>query len=136
MRGRAEDQARTVRNRAARLAMFAGAALVTAVPSFQAHAGQPPVAPGQSRQASPPNILFVLIDDMGFGDLSIMGNRKVATPNIDKLAKRGMLMTRFYDAAPICSPSRAGFFTGRFPAELGFVNYVSGRAFNAQHGQA
>lgn len=90
-----------------------------------------PIATGQR-----PNILFVLIDDMGFGDLSVMGNRKIATPNIDKLAKRGMLMTRFYDAAPICSPSRAGFFTGRFPAELNFVNYVSDRAFNAAHGQA
>lgn len=136
MRGRNQSRARTVRRRAARLAMLGGAALVTAVPAFQAHAQQPRPASGQSQKASRPNILFVLIDDMGFGDLSIMGNRKVATPNIDRLAKRGALMTRFYDAAPICSPSRAGFFTGRFPAELGFVNYVSGRAFNAAHGQA
>ncbi len=96
----------------------------------------------QERSARPaasegrPNVLFVLIDDMGFGDLGVMGNRKVATPHIDRLAKQGLLMSRFYDAAPICSPSRAGFFTGQFPAELGFVNYISGRAFNAQHGQA
>lgn len=111
-----------------------GAALVAGTPA-PAHAQPSPSAPAQPRQSSRPNILFVLVDDMGFGDLSIMGNSKVATPNIDKLARRGMLMTRFYDAAPICSPSRAGFFTGRFPAELGFVNYVSGRAFNARHGQ-
>jgi arylsulfatase A-like enzyme len=135
MRGQIQP-ARTVRKSKARLASLVGVAMLAAVPAFQAHAQQPPTAPGQDQRAERPNILFVLIDDMGFGDLSIMGNRKVATPNIDKLAKRGMLMTRFYDAAPICSPSRAGFFTGRFPAELGFVNYVSGRAFNAEHGQA
>jgi arylsulfatase A-like enzyme len=132
------SQRRDQRSRhiAARLALLVGAALVVGTPTA-AHAQPSPAAPAQqSRQSSRPNILFVLIDDMGFGDLSVMGNRKVATPNIDRLAKRGLLMTRFYDAAPICSPSRAGFFTGRFPAELGFVNYVSGRAFNAAHGQA
>ncbi|WP_245941974.1 sulfatase family protein [Sphingomonas gilva] len=112
-----------------------GTALVALAP-VPAHAQSSPATPAQPRQAPRPNILFVLVDDMGFGDLSVMGNRKVATPNIDRLARRGLLMTRFYDAAPICSPSRAGFFTGRFPAELGFVNYVSGRAFNAAHGQA
>lgn len=83
-----------------------------------------------------PNVLFVLVDDMGFGDLSVMGNRKVATPNIDRLAKRGVLMTRFYDASPICSSSRAGFLTGRFPAEVGFVGITAARARNAQIGQA
>jgi arylsulfatase A-like enzyme len=98
-------------------AALLGGALITAVPL---HAE--PLSPVPTQQGQRPNILFVLIDDMGFGDLGVMGNRKVATPNIDRLAKRGLLMTRFYDAAPICSPSRAGFFTGRFPAELGFVN--------------
>ena len=109
-----------------------------AAASFAATPAQAqPAAGSAARPAAPrPNILFILVDDMGFGDLSVMGNRKIATPNLDRLAKRGMLMTRFYDAAPICSPSRAGFFTGRFPAELGFVNYVSSREFNKAHGQA
>ena len=89
-----------------------------------------------SAAAGKPNILFVLVDDMGFGDLSVMGNRKVQTPNLDRLAREGVLMTQFYDAAPICSPSRAGFLTGRFPAEVGFVNYVSDRAYNRSVGQA
>src|SRR5690606_11782667 len=89
-----------------------------------------------SAAADKPNILFVLVDDMGFGDLSVMGNRKVQTPNLDRLAREGVLMTQFYDAAPICSPSRAGFLTGRFPAEVGFVNYVSDRAYNRSVGQA
>jgi arylsulfatase A-like enzyme len=121
------------RRRAAFAGLLAGALAAGFAPSASLAQPRParPEAPAQR-----PNVLFVLIDDMGFGDLGIMGNRKVATPNIDKLARRGMLMTRFYDAAPICSPSRAGFFSGRFPAEVGFVNYVSGRAFNAAHGQA
>src|SRR3546814_1699706 len=60
---------------------------------------QPASAPGDQ---GPPNILFVLVDDMGYGDLSIMGNTKIETPNLDKLAREGVLMTKFYDAAPIC----------------------------------
>jgi arylsulfatase A-like enzyme len=110
-------------------------------------AGVALLGPAQAQSASPapqsapaassrPNILFVLIDDMGFADLSITGNRRVATPAIDKLANDGVLLTRFYDAAPICSPSRAGFFTGRFPAELKFVTFINDRASNAQFGQA
>src|SRR3546814_12024000 len=73
-----------------------------------------PTAPAPDAQR--PNILFVLIDDMGYGDLSIMANTKIQTPNLDKLAREGVLMTQFYDAAPIGSPSRAGFMTGSFPA--------------------
>lgn len=97
---------------------------------------QAPV-PAAPAQAGPrPNVLFVLVDDMGFGDLSVMGNRKVSTPNIDRLAKRGVLMTKFYDASPICSSSRAGFLTGRFPAEVGFVGITAARARNAVIGQA
>jgi arylsulfatase A-like enzyme len=91
------------------------------------------VAPAQGAR---PNILFILADDMGFSDLSVMGNRKVATPHLDRLAQQGVLMTRFYDAAPICSSSRAGFFTGRFPAEVSFVGITAARAKNAQLGQA
>src|SRR6478736_5180855 len=97
------------------VAALLGSTLLAATPLHAKPAHPVPAAP--VHQDRRPNILFVLIDDMGFGDLSIMGNRKVATPNIDRLAKRGVLMTRFYDAAPICSPSRAGFFTGRFPPE-------------------
>ena len=83
-----------------------------------------------------PNILFILVDDMGFGDLSLTGNRLVATPNIDALARDGMVMTQFYNASPICSPSRAGFMTGRFPARDRFVTYIHDRKRNAAFNQA
>lgn len=95
-----------------------------------------PVAATTPAAARSPNILFILIDDMGFGDLSLTGNRLVATPNIDALARDGMVMTQFYDAAPICSPSRAGFMTGRFPARDRFVTYIANRKRNRRFNQA
>ena len=108
-------------------------AVAGAAPSsiFQAVAGT--AAKPAARQ---PNMLFILVDDMGFGDLSITGNRLVATPNIDALARDGMLMTQFYDAAPICSPSRAGFLTGQFPARNRFVTFIADRKRNREFGQA
>lgn len=115
-----------------RLALLACA--LTATPAIAQQAAAPITAAAPA-EAKRPNILFVLIDDMGFADLSIMGDRKIATPNLDKLAKDGVLLTKFYDAAPICSPSRAGFFTGRFPAEVGFVSFINDSASNAAIGQ-
>lgn len=121
-----------------RLALLGACMLACCGPSMQAIAA--PAAPAgpaaqPAVQGQPPNILFILVDDMGFADLSVMGNRKIATPNLDRLAHEGVLLTHFYDAAPICSPSRAGFFTGRFPAELGFVTFLNNRQANAAHGQ-
>lgn len=91
---------------------------------------------GGGSKARAPNILFILIDDMGFGDLSLTGNRRVVTPNIDALAREGMVMTQFYTAAPICSPSRAGFMTGRFPARDRFVTFIHDRKRNRAFNQA
>ncbi|WNO53567.1 sulfatase-like hydrolase/transferase [Stakelama saccharophila] len=124
------------------MAMFAGAALAT-VSLFggSAIAVSPPVTAAASAPRAPqpeqarPNILFVLIDDMGWADLSVMGDKKVQTPNLDKLARDGVLLTKFYDAAPICSASRAGFMTGRFPAEVGFYSYEGSRESNRALGQ-
>ena len=96
--------------------------------------GRQPAAPAPA-PVRPPNILFVLVDDMGYGDLSLTGNTRVSTPNIDALARDGMVMTQFYDAAPICSPSRAGVFTGQFPARNRFTTFISDRARNARFGQ-
>ncbi|HKX90677.1 MAG TPA: sulfatase-like hydrolase/transferase [Sphingopyxis sp.] len=124
---------RTAMARWAATTVLAALMGVAAPVSLAAPAAAPP-AP--AKPAGKPNILFVLVDDMGFGDLSVMGNRKVATPNLDRLAREGVLMTQFYDAAPICSASRAGLLTGRFPAEVGFINYVSDRAYNKAIGQA
>ena len=65
-----------------------------------------------------PNILFILADDMGWGDLSCYGRPDYRTPNLDKLATQGMKFTHAYSAAPVCTPTRVGFHTGRYPARL------------------
>jgi arylsulfatase A-like enzyme len=66
-----------------------------------------------------PNILVILADDLGYGDIGIHGGTAVPTPNIDALASSGVRCTSGYVPAPYCSPARAGFLTGRYPARFG-----------------
>jgi arylsulfatase A-like enzyme len=65
-----------------------------------------------------PNILFILADDMGWADLSCYGRPDYQTPNLDRFAAEGMRFTNAYSAAPVCTPTRVGFMTGRYPARL------------------
>ncbi len=67
-------------------------------------------------QASRPNILIILCDDLGYGDLGCYGHESIRTPNLDKLAADGMRFTECYAASAVCSPSRAGLLTGRIPS--------------------
>ena len=60
-----------------------------------------------------PNIIYILADDLGYGDLSLTGQEKFSTPNIDKLAKDGMFFTQHYSGAAICAPSRSALMTGQ-----------------------
>ncbi|MFP8880069.1 MAG: sulfatase [Myxococcota bacterium] len=69
----------------------------------------------RSTNASPPNIVLILFDDLGFGDLGSYGARAIRTPRLDRLAEHGVRLTDFYSAAPVCSPARAGLLTGRYP---------------------
>lgn len=71
-----------------------------------------------------PNILFILIDDMGWMDLGCQGNPYISTPNIDRFAAQGMRFTDAYASAPVCSPTRAAILTGRAPARLGITNHL------------
>ncbi len=66
-----------------------------------------------------PNIIFILIDDQGYYDLGCYGATEIKTPRIDAMAKAGTRFTDYYAAAPICSPSRAGFLTGCYPRRVG-----------------
>lgn len=74
-----------------------------------------------------PNVLFILGDDWGWGDLGCFGHDRVMTPNLDQLASEGTRFTQFYVASPVCSPSRASFMTGLFPARCGF-HHICGSA--------
>ena len=67
-----------------------------------------------------PNIVFILVDDMGYGDLGCMGCQDIATPNIDRLANEGVRFTDFYANAPVCSPTRCAFITGQWQQRVGF----------------
>jgi arylsulfatase A-like enzyme len=74
--------------------------------------------------ADKPNIVFILADDLGWRDTSLYGSKFYQTPNIDRLAARGMMFTQAYAAAPICSPTRASIMTGLWPARVGITSPV------------
>jgi uncharacterized sulfatase len=73
--------------------------------------------------AARPNFVVVVADDLGYGDLAGEGARPIRTPNLDALAREGVRFTQFYASASICSPSRAGLLTGRYPVRTG-VTYI------------
>ncbi len=73
---------------------------------------------------TPPNILFIMIDDLGWTDLHCQGNAALETPHIDRLAQQGMRFTDAYAAAPVCSPTRAAIMTGMSPARLAITNHL------------
>lgn len=73
-----------------------------------------------------PNVVILLADDLGYGDLATYGG-KAQSPNIQTLAARGAMLTDFYAAAPVCSPSRAGLMTGMFPMATGIHTYIRAR---------
>lgn len=84
--------------------------------------------------AERPNIVFVFIDDMGYGDLSCYGNEDIQTANIDRLAAEGVRFEQFYVASPICSPSRVGITTGQYPARHLIHSYLNSRKRNRERG--
>ncbi|MCC7495472.1 MAG: sulfatase-like hydrolase/transferase [Fimbriimonadaceae bacterium] len=79
----------------------------------------------------PPNVVFILADDWGWGDLSCYGNPTLRTPNLDRLAAFGTRFTNFYVAGSVCSPSRCGFLTGRCPARYGVHGHFATADQNA-----
>ena len=68
----------------------------------------------------PPNIIFIVADDLGKAELSVYGSRTMKTPNIDNFAKQGVLFTDCYTSSPVCGPSRAGLMSGRYQNRFGF----------------
>lgn len=81
-----------------------------------------------------PNIVFVLADDLGWGDLSCYGNRRCSTPNLDRLASQGVLFTNFYVNGSVCSPSRTAFTTGQYPARHRVHGHFAAPELNARRG--
>ena len=77
-------------------------------------------------EKAPPNIIFILADDLGTPQIGCYGTSFYETPHIDNLAKEGMRFTNAYAAASICSPTRASIMTGKYPARLHLTNYIPG----------
>lgn len=82
------------------------------------------VALASGAEEKKPNILFILIDDMGWMDLVCQGNPNLHTPHVDAFAKQGMRFTDAYAPAPVCSPTRAAILTGQSPARLHITNHL------------
>ncbi len=81
----------------------------------------PPMSATPGRK---PNVVLILCDDLGYGDLGVFGNDMIRTPNIDRLAAEGARLTTFYASANVCTPSRAGLMTGRYPIRTGLAKDV------------
>ncbi len=80
----------------------------------------------ESSQAKKPNLVFILVDDLGWSDLPDYGNKFNQTPNIDALRKESMLFTDAYAASPVCSPARVAILSGQYPARVGMTDWVPG----------
>lgn len=78
------------------------------------------------RAASRPNVILLMADDLGWGDLGFNGNPVIRTPNLDAMAAAGLKFERFYAAAPVCSPTRGSALTGRHPSRYGITNANAG----------
>src|SRR3954464_4718236 len=68
-----------------------------------------------------PNVIILLADDLGYGDVACFGNSKFKTPNLDKMATEGARLTQFNTPAPFCAPTRASLMTGRYPFRCGLT---------------
>jgi arylsulfatase A-like enzyme len=78
--------------------------------------------------AEKPNVVFILCDNLGYGDIGPFGNTVLRTPNLDRMAREGRKFTHFYSAAPVCSPSRAALMTGCYPLRVGLPRGETGHA--------
>ena len=77
-----------------------------------------------------PNVLMIVADDMGYGDLGLFNDGRSRTPNLDKLAETGVCLTQHYSGSPVCAPARASLLTGRYPHRTGAIDTLHGRGLD------
>ena len=91
-------------------------------------------ARAQQAGDKPPNFIFILADDLGWSDLGCYGHAQLKTPNLDRMAREGMLFTQFYVNGSVCSPSRCAFMTGQYPARHRIHGHYAEHSLNAARG--
>ena len=107
--------------------MNRGLIVVLTVLGFSAAHGAGPLDPPHAHAAArKPNVVFLLVDDLGWGDFGFNGAEFYETPNIDRLATEGMRFNNGYAACTVCSPSRAAILTGCYPARLKLTDWITG----------
>ncbi len=88
-----------------------------------------PTDGGTQSVDTPPNVVFILADDLGWNQVGYHGTTYYETPNIDRIAREGMHFTQAFSANPVCSPTRASIMTGKNPARLGITDYIPGSPY-------
>ena len=91
---------------------------------------------GNSKGTDRPNIILIMADDLGYGDISCYGSKTISTPNIDTLAKGGMKFTDYHSNCPVCSPTRAALLTGRYQQRAGIEGVIYAKGPTRQTGLA
>ncbi|WP_236980905.1 sulfatase family protein [Membranihabitans maritimus] len=87
-------------------------------------------------QQKQPNVIFILADDLGWGDLQVYGHEIIQTPNLDRLVENGLVLSNFYVNSSVCSPSRAAFMTGVYPSRLGIHGHLASKEQNQRRDMA
>src|SRR5919107_2735163 len=77
---------------------------------------------------APPNIVVIMADDLGYGDVSCFGAKDIRTPNLDRIAAEGIRFANWHANSPVCSPSRASLLTGKYPQHAGIPEILFSRA--------
>ncbi|MEX2303887.1 MAG: sulfatase [Bryobacterales bacterium] len=102
--------------------IFSVALLISISPLARA---QPQETNGQQApEQRPPNIVIILADDLGYGDLGVYGNHEIQTPRLNRMAAEGVRLTEFYSVSPTCTPARAALLTGRYPRRSGMTRVI------------
>lgn len=91
-------------------------------------------SPLRAQTPAKPNVIFILADDLGWGDLGCYGNPVIKTPHLDRLAAQGSLFTQFYVNGSVCSPSRTALMTGQFPARLAIHGHFENEELHQRRG--
>ena len=112
-------------NQLNRRSLLKGLAFASMLPGLQANS--------QPDKNKKPNVLFILVDDLSWSDLSFNGSKVYETPNVDKLSKEGMFFSDFYSGGPVCSPTRVSILTGKNPARTNITRYLISPSKDPKH---